>query len=150
MNLEQQISNDIKTAMLARESAKLEALRAIKAAILLAKTEKGGTGELSSETEIKLLQRLVKQRKESAEVFGQNNRPELADKEKYEAQIIEAYLPKQMSEEEIFEEVKKIIAETGASSVKEMGRVMGIASKSLAGKANGKLISEAVKKLLAE
>lgn len=150
MNLEQQINNDIKAAMLAKESAKLEALRAIKAAILLAKTEKGATGELSSEAEIKLLQRLVKQRKESAEVFGQNNRQELADKEKYEAQIIEVYLPKQMSEEEITEEVKKIIAETGASSVKEMGKVMGVASKSLAGKADGKLISEVVKKLLAE
>lgn len=148
MKLEQQINNDIKTAMLAKEAGKLEALRAVKAAILLAKTEKGSTGELTPDAELKLLQKLVKQRRESAEIYSQNGRPELAEKESSEANVIETYLPKQLSEEEIASEVKKIIAEVGASSIKELGKVMGVASKALAGKADGKMVAEVVKKLL--
>lgn len=149
MNLEQQISNDIKTAMLAKEAGKLEALRAIKAAILLAKTEKGASDELSSDTELKLLQKLVKQRRESAEIFTQNGRPELAEKEVSEANVIETYLPKQLSEDEVITEVRKIITEVGATSMKELGKVMGVASKAFAGKADGKMVADVVKKLLA-
>ncbi len=148
MNLEQQINNDIKTAMLAKEAGKLEALRAVKAAILLAKTEKGGSGEVTPDTEMKLLQKLVKQRRESAEIYAQNGRPELAEKETGEANVIETYLPKQLGEEEVSVEIKKIIAEVGATSVKELGKVMGVASKALAGKADGKMVAEVVKKLL--
>ncbi len=148
MNLEQQINNDIKTAMLAKEAGKLEALRAVKAAILLAKTEKGSSGELTPDVEMKLLQRLVKQRRESAEIYSQNGRPELAEKESSEAAAIEAYLPKQLSEEEIASEVKKIMAEVGVSSIKELGKIMGVASKAFAGKADGKMVAEVVKKLL--
>jgi uncharacterized protein YqeY len=148
MSLEQKIAGDIKDAMLAREAAKLEALRAIKAAILLAKTEKGGSADLSADAELKLLQKLVKQRRESAEIYAQNARPELAEKETFEASVIEAYLPEQLCEEKIAEEVKKIIAQLGATSLKDLGKVMGIASKSLAGKADGKIVAETVKKLL--
>ncbi|MDR1227341.1 MAG: GatB/YqeY domain-containing protein [Prevotellaceae bacterium] len=147
--LEQTINGDIKAAMLAKESARLEALRAVKAAILLAKTAEGANGEISADAEMKLLQKLVKQRRESAAIYSQNNRPELAEKENAEAGYIETYLPKQMSEEEITVEVKKIIAQVGATSAKEMGKVMGMASKLLAGKADGKTIAELVKKLLA-
>ncbi|MDR1022357.1 MAG: GatB/YqeY domain-containing protein [Prevotellaceae bacterium] len=149
MSLEQKIAGDIKDAMLAREAAKLEALRAIKAAILLAKTEKGGGADLTADAELKLLQKLVKQRRESAEIYVQNARPELAEKETLEASVIEAYLPEQLSEDEIAEAVKKIITQLGAASIKDLGKVMGIASKSLAGKADGKTVAETVKKLLA-
>jgi uncharacterized protein YqeY len=148
MSLEQQINGDIKVAMLAREAEKLEALRAIKAAILLAKTEKGGTADITADAELKLLQKLVKQRRESAEIYTRNSRPELAGKETLEANVIEAYLPKQLSEDEVALEVKKIVAQLGATSIKDMGKVMGIASKSLAGKADGKIVAEVVKKLL--
>ncbi len=135
--------------MLAKEAGKLEALRAIKAAILLAKTEKGASDELSSDTELKLLQKLVKQRRESAEIFTQNGRPELAEKEVSEANVIETYLPKQLSEDEVITEVRKIITEVGATSMKELGKVMGVASKAFAGKADGKMVADVVKKLLA-
>lgn len=143
--LEEQINTDIKTAMLARETAKLEALRSIKSAIILLKTSAEG---YSDETEQKALSKMVKQRKETAEVYKTQNRPELADVEMAQAAVIEAYLPKQMSEDEVKAEVAKIIASVGASSPADMGKVMGVASKQLAGKADGKIISTFVKELL--
>ncbi len=149
MSLFEQINQDIKLAMLAKEKAKLEALRAIKAAFLIAKTEKGAQEELSSEKEISIIQKLVKQRKDSADIYLQNDRVELAEKEKEEAKYIAVYLPKQYSEEEIKEALKPIMDQVGATSMKDMGKVMGIASKQLAGKADGKLISSCVKALLA-
>lgn len=148
MSLRQQIDNDIKKAMLAKNKEELEALRGIKSLILLAETEKGGTGEVSSETENKLLMKAAKQRKESAEIFSQQGRKDLADKELLQLEVINRYLPKQLSEEEIEAEVKKIISETGAQGPKEMGKVMGVATKRLAGQADGKLVSELVKKNL--
>jgi len=148
MTLEEQINADIKTAMLAKEKEKLEALRAIKSAVLLEKAKEGAKG-ISQEVELQLLQRLVKQRKEAAEVYASQNRAELADTEIFQATIIEKYLPAQMSREELTDILKKIIAETGASSVKDMGKVMGLATKQLAGKAENKAISEIIKKLLA-
>lgn len=148
MSLEIQINDDIKKAMLAKEAAKLAALRAVKSAILLAKTEKGGGEELGKDAEIQLLQKLVKQRKDSYDIYIQQNRPDLADEEKVQIDVISAYLPAQMNDEELEAELKAIIAETGASSPAEMGKVMGVASKKLAGKAEGKRISEMVKKLL--
>ncbi|MBN2669601.1 MAG: GatB/YqeY domain-containing protein [Bacteroidales bacterium] len=148
MSLFEQINQDIKTAMLAKEKEKLEALRAIKAAFLIAKTEKG-EDQLSAEKEISVIQKLVKQREDSAVIYQQNNRPELAEKEQIEATYIKAYLPKQLSREEIEEVIKNIISSVGASGMKDMGKVMGVASKELAGKADGKTISEIVKQLLA-
>lgn len=148
MTLEEKINQDIKAAMLAKDKVRLEALRAVKSAILLAKTEKGGGDALTPETELKLLQKQVKQRKESAEIYTQQNRPELAEKELAEATAIEAYLPKMLSDEELMTELKKIIEQVGAKSPSDMGKVMGVASKSLAGKADGKAISEKVKLLL--
>jgi uncharacterized protein YqeY len=147
MSLEQKINDGIKVAMLARDKVRLESLRAVKAAILLAKTSENAK-DLDEAAEIKMLQKLVKQRRETAEIYISNNRQELADKELSEAAIIEEFLPKQLSQEEIESAVKSIIEETGANSVKDMGKVMGIASKQLAGKADGKLIAELVKKLL--
>ncbi len=147
MTLEEQINADIKTAMLAREKEKLEALRAIKSAVLLEKTKEGAS-DVSRDAELKLLQRLVKQRKEAAEVYASQNRAELADSEIFQANIIEKYLPAQMGNDELADILKKIIAETGASSVKDMGKVMGIATKQLAGKADNKAISDIIKKLL--
>ena len=147
MTLEEQINADIKTAMLAREKEKLEALRAIKSAVLLEKTKDGASG-ITRDAELKLLQRLVKQRKEAAEVYASQNRAELADSEIFQANIIEKYLPAQMGNDELADILKKIIAETGASSVKDMGKVMGIATKQLAGKADNKAISDIIKKLL--
>lgn len=149
INLFDRISEDIKKAMLAREKVRLEALRGVKKEFLEAKTAKGANGELSDETAIKILVKMVKQRKESAEIFASNNRPELAENELAEAAVIEEYLPRQLSDEELKEELKVIIAQTGATSAKEMGKVMGIASKRLAGRAEGKAISAAVKELLA-
>jgi uncharacterized protein YqeY len=149
MSLEKQINDDIKQAMLARDKRKLEALRAIKAALLLEKTGKDVSGgEIPEEVEMKLLQKLVKQRKESAQIYNEKGRNELAEEEFYQAGIIEEYLPKQMSDEEIKEEVEKIIKETGATTMKDMGRVMGAASKKLAGKADNKKISVLVKQIL--
>lgn len=148
MSLEEKINNDIKAAMMAKEKVRLEALRAVKSAILLAKTEKGHAENLTTDTEMKLLQKQVKQRKESAEIYQQQSRPELAEKELAEAKVIEEYLPKMLSEDELIAELKKIIAQVGAKAPSDMGKVMGVASKALAGKADGKAISEKVKILL--
>ena len=150
MSLEQKIMGELKTAMLAKDEAALRSLRAIKAAILLAKTAEGGSGEVSEDEEIKLLQKMVKQRKDSLEIFTQQNRPELAKKEEEEIAVIEKFLPKQMSPDEIKAELVKIIASTGAASPGDMGKVMGMATKQLAGKADGKTISALVKELLAK
>ena len=148
MSLKLQIDQDIKKAMLAKNKEELEALRSIKSLILLAETEKGGSGEVAAEAEMKLLIKAAKQRKESADIFTQQNRPDLAEKELNQLDVINRYLPKQLSEEEITLELKKIIESVGAKSPAEMGKVMGIATKQLAGKADGKMISELVKKLL--
>ncbi len=148
MSLTTQIDQDIKQAMLAREKEKLEALRGIKSAILLARTEKGGSDEISTEVEVKLLQKLVKQRKDSAAIYQQQNRKDLADKELFEVGIIEKYLPEQMSDEELTKIVKAAIEQTGAKSMAEMGKVIGIVSKQLAGTAEGKAIADKVKSLL--
>lgn len=145
--LEENINADIKTAMLAREASKLEALRAIKSAIILLKTSAEG---YSDATEQKALLKMVKQRKETAELYVTQNRQDLVEVELAQAAIIEAYLPKQMSEEEIKEEVAKIISSVGATSPADMGKVMGVASKQLAGKADGKIISSIVKELLSK
>lgn len=150
MSLEERINNDIKSAMLAKDKVRLEALRAVKSAILLAKTEKGGGEGLTPDAEAKMLQKQVKQRKESAEIYTQQNRPELAEKELAEAAVIEEYLPKMLSDDELTAEVKKIIAQVGATSPSEMGKVMGIASKAFAGKAEGKAIADKVKTILAD
>jgi uncharacterized protein YqeY len=150
MALEQLITADIKTAMLAKDEIGLRSLRAIKAAILLAKTSEGAGGELKEEDEIKLLQKLVKQRRDSLEIFQQQNRADLAKKEQEEIEIIEKFLPKQLGPEELKSLVAKIIAEVGATSPADMGKVMGAATKQLAGKADGKAISAAVKELLAK
>jgi len=149
MELEKLINNDLKDAMRAKDKRKLEALRAIKAALLLAKTGKDvADGEIPESVEISLLQKLVKQRKESATIYREQNRAEMAGEEEYQAGIIEKYLPEQMSQEEIETVVKRIVEETGASSMKDMGKVMGMASKELAGKADNKLISTMVRGLL--
>lgn len=149
MGLEIQINNDIKAAMLARDKKKLEALRAIKAALLLEKTGKDvSSGEIPESVEMKILQKLVKQRKESAAIYREKNRIEMAEDEEFQSSIIERYLPEQMSEAEIEEIIASIIAETGASTIKDMGRVMGMASKKLAGKADNKTISLIVKQKL--
>ena len=147
MRLEEKIQQDIKAAMLAKEREKLETLRAIKAAILLAKTA-DGSESVADDALVKIIQKLVKQRKETAVIYKEQNRPELAEKELMEASYMEVYLPKQLSEEELTAEIKKIIAEVGATSAKEMGKVMGVASKALAGKADGRAISTIVKSLL--
>ena len=148
MGLEQKIMAELKTAMLAKDEIGLRSLRAIKAALLLAKTAEGGSGELKEDDEIKLLQKLVKQRKDSLEIFQQQNRPDLAKVEQEEIAVIEKFLPKQLSAEELREALKKIIAETGASSPADLGKVMGIATKQFAGKADGKTVSSLVKELL--
>ena len=150
MNLEQKIMAELKTAMLAKDEKALRSLRAIKAAILLAKTSEGAGGDLKEEDEIKLLQKLVKQRKDSLEIFTQQNRNDLAQKEQEEIEVIEKFLPKQLSGEELKTIIANIIAETGASSPADMGKVMGAATKQLAGKADGKAISALVKELLAK
>ncbi len=148
MSLELTINGAIKTAMLAKAEAELRALRAIKAAILVAKTAEGASGELTDADEQKLLQKLAKQRKDSLEIFRQQNRADLAVKEEEELVVIERYLPKQLTEEELRAEVSAIIAATGASGPADMGKVMGAATKQLAGKADGKAISALVKELL--
>lgn len=148
-NLFDKVSEDIRTAMLAREKVRLEALRGIKKEFLEAKTAKGANGELSDDTAIKILVKMVKQRKESADIYRSNNRPELADNELAEAVVIEEYLPRQLSADELKEELRAIIAEVGATSPAQMGKVMGVASKRLAGRAEGRAINAAVKELLA-
>jgi uncharacterized protein YqeY len=147
MSLEQKINEAIKAAMLAREKEKLEALRAIKSAVLLAKTEKAGA-DLDAETELKMLQKMVKQRRESAEIYTGQGRSDMAEAETFQAKIIEAYLPEQLSEDEVRAIVQQIIAETGANGPKEMGKVISAANQKLAGKADGKTIAAMVKGLL--
>lgn len=149
MSLAETINNDIKQAMLARDKRKLEALRAIKASLLLAKTGKDtSSGEIPETVELQLLQRLVKQRKESAQIYKDQNREDLMEEEMFQAGIIEAYLPQQMSEEEITAVVKEIVDQTGATGMKDMGKVMGATTKKLAGKADNKTISNIVKSIL--
>ena len=148
MNLEQKIMADLKTAMLAKDETSMRSLRAIKAAIINAKTAEGASGELKESDEVKLLQKLVKQRKDSAEIFEKQNRPELAAKENEEIGIIEKYLPQQMSEDEVRAELAIIIKETGAASPADLGKVMGVATKKLGGKTDGKTISTLAKQML--
>lgn len=150
MSLEQKIMTDLKAAMIAKDEAALRSLRAVKAAILLAKTAEGAGGELKEDDEMKLLQKLLKQRKDSFEIFQQQNRADLAKKEEEEIAVIEKFLPKQMSADEVKAEVEKIITAVGATSPADMGKVMGAATKQLAGKADGKTISAFVKELLSK
>ena len=149
MNLEQKVMADLKTAMLAKDEKSVRSLRAIKAAIILAKTSEGANGEITEDGEIRLLQKLVKQRKDSLDIYRQQKREDLAIKEEEEIEVIEKFLPKQMSGEELKAVIQKIIAESGASTQADMGKVMGLANKQLAGKADGKTISTVVKELLA-
>jgi len=148
MSLFDVVSEDIKKAMLAKEKEKLEALRAVKSAFLLARTEEGAGGMLTPEVELKIVQKLVKQRRESAEIYQQQNRKDLADKELLEASVIEQYLPAQMSEQELEIALKAIIERIGAKAPSDMGKVMGFATKELSGKADGRAISAKVKQLL--
>lgn len=148
MSLEEKINADIKQAMLAKEKERLEALRAIKSAVLLLKTDKNFTGEIAEKDEIATLQRLVKQRKEAALMYKEQNREELYQEEMFQVGIIEKYLPQQMSEEEIRLALQNIIKEVGATSAKDMGKVMGNAQKTFAGKADNKIVSQIVKELL--
>jgi uncharacterized protein len=148
MSLETTIMGEMKDAMKAKDEGTLRALRAIKAEIIKAKTEPGAGGEIDEATELKFLQKMVKQRKDSLDIFEKQGRTDLADKEKEELAVIQRFLPSQMSDEALVESIKAIIAETGATSAADMGKVMGLASKQLAGKADGKAISSAVKTLL--
>ncbi|MBN2164731.1 MAG: GatB/YqeY domain-containing protein [Marinilabiliaceae bacterium] len=148
MSLFDQISNDIKEAMKARETIRLEALRGVKKEFIEAKTAKGGGGDLDDADAVKIIQKLVKQRRDSADLYKSQNRSDLADKELQEADVLIGYLPAQMTEDEIVAAVKNIINEVGASGMKDMGKVMGVASKELTGKADGKLIANIVKKML--
>ncbi|MEO5649233.1 MAG: GatB/YqeY domain-containing protein [Ginsengibacter sp.] len=150
MSLEQKVMADLKTAMLAKDEKSLRSLRAIKSAIINAKTAEGFGGEIKEEDEIKMLQKLVKQRKDSLEIYEKQNREDLAVKEREEIEVIEKFLPAQMSEEALREIISKIVAETGAHSPADMGKVMGAANKQLAGKADGKAIAAIVKELLAK
>lgn len=149
MYLEERINNDLKEAMKNKDEASLRGIRAIKSAIIVAKTEPGAAKELNEEQEIKLLQKLVKSRKDSLEIYEKQNRQDLASKEREEISVIVKYLPQQMNADELRNMLKNIIEETGAKSPQDMGKVMGIASKHLAGKADGKTISAMVKELLA-
>ena len=150
MSLFDTVSNDINSAMLAKDRVKLDALRGIKKEFIEAKTAKGGNGELSDDVALKILAKMVKQRRESAAIYQEQNRPELAESELAEAAVIEAYMPKQLSDEELTAELQAIIAEVGAAGPQEMGRVMGVASKRLAGRADGRAISTKVKELLSK
>ncbi|MFM7709603.1 MAG: GatB/YqeY domain-containing protein [Ferruginibacter sp.] len=150
MSLEQQIMAQLKEAMKSKDEAALRGLRAIKSEIIKAKTEPGAASELDAATEMKILQKMMKQRKDSFDIFTQQGRSDLADREKEEMIILEKFLPKQLSEAEIRDAVQQIIIETGAQSASDMGKVMGVASKSLAGKADGKTISQVVKALLSQ
>ena len=149
MDLFDRISADIKQAMLAKDKVRLETLRGIKKEFLEAKTAKGGDGTLSDENATKIMTKMVKQRRETAEIYSQQQRPELAANELAEAAVIEEYLPRQLTEAELEAELRAIIAQVGATSQKEMGKVMGVASKALAGKADGRAISAKVKEILA-
>ena len=149
MSLQTKVMDALKEAMKAKDTIALESLRAIKSAILLAKTEAGAAAELAEEEELKLLQKLVKQRKDSAALYAQQGRNDLAEPELAQVAVIQKFLPKQLSEAEVTEAVKAIVAEVGATSAKDMGKVMGVATKQLAGKTDGKVISAIVKSLLA-
>ena len=148
MSLIEQIDQDIKQAMLSKQADRLRGLRAIKAALLLAKTEKGASEELTGDAEVKVLQKLVKQRKESADIYKAQNREDLYDIEMAEMYVIEPYLPQQMNRFEIEGYIEDLIGRLGVTSVKDMGRVMGVANKELAGRADGKTVSDVVKQLL--
>lgn len=148
MSLEQKIMTELKTAMLAKDEKALRSLRAVKAAILLAKTSEGAGGELKEEDETRLLQKLVKQRKDSLEIFEQQQRADLAQKEREEIEVIERFLPKQLTADELKDIISRIIAETGAASPADMGKVMGAATRQLAGRADGKTVSAVVRELL--
>lgn len=148
MSLETDINTDIKAAMLAKDKRTLEALRAVKAAILLARTEKGSDGDVAADTEVRILQRLVKQRRDSAELYAEQGRKDLEEEERFQLQVIERYLPEQLSEEEVRGIIQRIIEESGAASMKDMGRVMGMATKQLSGKADNTLIASLVKTAL--
>ena len=148
MSLLNSLTEELKAAMRAKDSLKLEALRAIKSAVLLAKTATAGDNDLTEEEEIKLLQKLVKQRKDSAVIFKEQNRDDLATPEEAQAEVITQFLPKQLSQQEIEQIVDEIVAKTGAQGMKDMGKVMGMASKEMAGKADGKTISTIVKQKL--
>lgn len=150
MNLEQKVMAEMKDAMKAKDEATLRALRAIKAEIIKAKTEPGANGEVSAEKELSLLQKMMKQRKDSLEIYQQQNRNDLAKKEQEEIAVIEKFLPKQLSGDELKAELQQIISETGASSPADMGKVMGVATKKLAGRADGKTISATVKEMLSK
>lgn len=150
MSLESKVMDEMKTAMRAKDEVALRTLRAIKAAILIEKTSANASETMTETDELKMLQKMAKQRRDSLEIFTQQNREDLASKEREELVIIERFLPKQMSREELQAELRTIIAETGATSPADMGKVMGVASKKLAGKADGKAISENVKQLLAQ
>ena len=149
MGLEEKVMSELKTAMLAKDEKSLRSLRAIKAAIINLKTSEGFSGEIKNDDEIKLLQKLVKQRKESLEIYEKQSRKDLADKEKEEIDVIEKFLPKQMSEEELKVVIASIVKETGATTQADMGKVMGMANKQLAGRADGKTIAAVVKGILA-
>jgi len=148
MALLEKIEGDLKQAMKNKEKDRMEALRSIKTALIIARSEKGANQQVSEENEIKILQKLLKQRKESAEVYEKQGRTELAEQEKKEASYIQEYLPEQISDEELTNIIKGIIEEVGAESMKDMGKVMGVATRQLAGKAEGKAISDKVKSLL--
>ena len=150
MSLEEKVMTDLKTAMLAKDEKALRGLRAIKSAIINAKTAEGAHGQIKEDEEIKLLQKLVKQRKDSLEIYEKQNREDLASKEREEIEVIEKFLPKQMNETELKAYLSKVIGQTGASSPADMGKVMGIANKELAGKADGKTIAGVVKELLSK
>ena len=148
MSLEQKIMAELKTAMLAKDEKSIRSLRAIKAAIINAKTSEGAGGQVTEEDENKLLQKMVKQRKDSLEIFIKQNREDLAEKEREELEVIEKFLPKQLSPDQLREKISSIIKETGASTAADFGKVMGVASKQLAGQADGKSISAVVKEFL--
>ena len=150
MSLEQKVMAELKTAMLSRDDKSLRSLRAIKAAIINIKTSEGFTGEIKEDEEIKLLQKLVKQRKESFEIFEKQSRNDLAEKEREEIDVIERFLPKQVGDEELRKVIASIVKETGATSQADMGKVMGMANKQLGGKADGKTIAAIVKEMLAK
>lgn len=148
MDIFDKISSDIKAAMLARDKVRLETLRGIKKEFLEARTAKGADGQLTDDQATKIMAKMVKQRRETAQIYADQSRPELAENELAEAAVIEEYLPKQLSDEELTAELRKIIAQVGATSAREMGKVMGVASKALAGRADGRVISAKVKELL--
>lgn len=148
--MEKQIQSDLVAAMKAKDNVRLAAIRGVKAAILLAKTSEGGNGEVTDADIVKIIQKLVKQRKESAAIYSQQNRPELAENELAEAAAMEVYLPAQKSEAEVEADLRAIVTEVGAKGPADMGKVMGVATKRLAGEADGRLISTLVKKILSE